>query len=196
MWEAISNVGDAALTLPVALICAVWALAVNRQMAFRWVLCLGTGMALVSATKILYAGCRIEASELEFRVISGHTMLSTAVWSVLLAMLFQSIGRSRWVGAAIGLLVGAITGIARVYDHAHTASEVIIAWLVGVLVVYAVLQWRWKFEPHPRSRSIAAVALFLVSSVAYGHRAPIQNMIDTRSPYICALVRSAISGIF
>jgi membrane-associated phospholipid phosphatase len=196
MWEAISNIGDAALTLPVALACAAWAFASNRRLAFRWMLCLAAGMALVGATKILYAGCGIEARQLDFRVISGHTMLSTSVWSVAFAMLFQSIGRNRWIGAAIGLLVGAITGVARVFDHAHTAPEVVIGWLTGALVVYVVLQWRWNAAWHLRSPKIAAAALLLVSSVAYGHRAPIQHVIDTRSPQICELVRSAVSGVF
>ena len=50
MWSEISNIGDAALTLPVALTCAVWLALSNWRLALRWVAPLALGMSVVGAT--------------------------------------------------------------------------------------------------------------------------------------------------
>jgi hypothetical protein len=69
MWNAVSNFGDAAVTLPLALACAIWIASSNRHAAACWPFLLSAGMAIVGATKILYAGCGIETSEIGFRVV-------------------------------------------------------------------------------------------------------------------------------
>jgi membrane-associated phospholipid phosphatase len=191
MWSAISNIGDAALTLPVALTCAVWLALCNRRLAWRWVALLAAGMILVGATKILYAGCDIRIPAFDFRMISGHTMLSTSVWTVTISVLWQAFRVEKLPGAVIGLIVGAVTGIARVFDHSHTIPEAIAGWMLGALVALAFLRVYDRMEKKPFSPRVAAISLLLVSGVAYGHRAPFQQMIDTQSPKLCAFVRSA-----
>ncbi|CAE6969357.1 hypothetical protein R70199_08056 [Paraburkholderia domus] len=79
MWNAISNLGDAALTVPAPITCTIWLKLLSREFASRWMLLLAAGMALVGVTKILYAGCRVAIPSIGFRVVSGHTTLSTAV---------------------------------------------------------------------------------------------------------------------
>jgi hypothetical protein len=66
MWHAFTNIGDAAVTLPVAIVCAGWIAMSNLRLAFRWGLVLSAGMALVGATKILYAGWGVSFPEVEF----------------------------------------------------------------------------------------------------------------------------------
>ncbi|MFM0405244.1 phosphatase PAP2 family protein [Paraburkholderia dipogonis] len=196
MWTAISNVGDAALTLPVALTCALWLRLSDKTLAVRWVVLLVAGMALVGMTKILYAGCGVEISAIGFRVISGHTTLSTAVWTVAIALLWRSTGGNARVGALAGLTVGVLTAFARVFDDAHTVPEVIAGWLLGALVAALFV--------HPLARSnvklfrpfAAAAGLLLVTTVAYGHHAPIQAMIDHYSPGICARAWASVSAFF
>ncbi|MFP3502920.1 phosphatase PAP2 family protein [Burkholderia sp. SIMBA_062] len=194
MWSEISNLGDAALTLPVALTCAVWLALSNRRLAVRWIVLLAAGMSLVGATKILYAGCGVEIPQFDFRVISGHTMLSTSVWTVALSMLWQAFRPGNAPGVAAGLAVGAVTAAARVFDHSHTIPEVVVGWLLGALVALVFL--RAYVRAHKRSFSprIAAVCLLLVSGIAYGHRAPFQQMIDTHSPQVCAFMRTSGDG--
>src|SRR5260370_4089515 len=134
MWHAFTNIGDAAVTLPVAIVCAGWIAMSNLRLAFRWGLVLSAGMALVGATKILYAGWGVSFPEIEFRVISGHTMLATSVWTVTIALLLRSWGLPATVGVVGGLIVGACTGLARVFDHSHSLSEVAIGSVVGAVV--------------------------------------------------------------
>ncbi|MBY4869347.1 MULTISPECIES: phosphatase PAP2 family protein [Burkholderia] len=194
MWSEISNIGDAALTLPVALTCAVWLALSNWRLAVRWVALLALGMSLVGATKILYAGCGIELPQFDFRVISGHTMLSTSVWTVALSMLWQAFRPGKLPGVAAGLAVGAVTAVARVFDHSHTIPEVIAGWLLGALVALVFLHAYGRALKRSFSPRIAAVCLLLVSGIAYGHRAPFQQMIDTHSPQLCAFVRASGDG--
>jgi hypothetical protein len=100
------------------------------------------------------------------------------------------------VGALVGLVIGVLTAFARVFDYAHTIPEVIAGWLLGALVAALFV--------HPLARSsvklfqplAAAAGLLLVTTVAYGHHAPIQAMIDHYSPGICARVWASASALF
>jgi membrane-associated phospholipid phosphatase len=194
MWSEISNIGDAALTLPVALTCAVWLALSNWRLAVRWIVLLAAGMSVVGATKILYAGCGVELPQFDFRVISGHTMLSTSVWTVALSMLWQAFRPGKVPGMAAGLAIGAVTAVARVFDHSHTTPEVVVGWLLGALVALVFLHAYDRVPRRSFSPRIAAVCLLLVSGIAYGHRAPFQQMIDTHSPQFCAFVRASGDG--
>ncbi|MGU7772819.1 phosphatase PAP2 family protein [Burkholderia sp. MR1-5-21] len=190
MWSEISNIGDAALTLPIAVTCAAWLALFDRRLAIRWIALLAAGMSVVGATKILYAGCGIGLPQFDFRVISGHTMLSTSVWTVAASMLWQAFRPGKRPGALIGLSVGAVTGIARVFDHSHTFPEVVAGWVLGASVALTFLRAYDRVEKKPFSPRVVAICLFLVSGIAYGHRAPFQQMIDTHSPQLCAFVRA------
>ena len=89
MWTVFTNIGDAAVTLPVAAVCACWIALFNVKLAFRWIVMLSAGIAIVGASKIFYAGWGISFPASHFRVISGHAMLSTCVWMVALALQLQ-----------------------------------------------------------------------------------------------------------
>ncbi|MGH8785137.1 MAG: phosphatase PAP2 family protein [Cupriavidus necator] len=194
MWNAISDVGDAALTLPVAISCAIWLGISAPGLAIRWILLLSAGIALTGISKVLYAGYGFEISSIGFRMISGHTTLSTAVWTVAIALLSRSMGGNAGIGAIAGLLVGLLTAVARVFDHAHTVPEVIAGWLLGAAVgaLFVRAFTRSKFRPfRPVS---AAAAILLVTTAAYGHHAPFQTMIEAHSRGLCARAFPAVSA--
>ncbi len=149
---------------------------------------LATGMSIVGATKILYAGCGIQIPSIGFRVISGHTMLAAAVWPMAcLLILHDGINVRPAPALMLGLALAATIAVARVLIDAHTVSEVIAGWVVGALVVARLLQ-RWKDAPilPPWLRPLAAGSVLLVSSIAYGRHAPIQAAIETYSPFLCS----------
>ncbi|GAB2921374.1 phosphatase PAP2 family protein [Paraburkholderia jirisanensis] len=186
LWRALSSVGDAALTLPIAAACAIWLWFSARHMAARWMLLLAAGMALVGATKILYAGCGVEISSIGFRMISGHTTLSTAVWTVAITLLCRCLGGNARVGVTIGLLVGALTAVARVFDDAHTVAEVVAGWLLGATVAVLFVRMFVRAQVPLFKPRFAAFGLLLIATFAYGHHAPIQDMIEAYSPGVCA----------
>ncbi|MBR8221577.1 phosphatase PAP2 family protein [Burkholderia ambifaria] len=188
MWTAVSDLGDAALTLPLAVMCIVWLTrsTAGRHLATSWALMLAAGMALVGATKMLYAGCGIQIRAIDFRVISGHTMLASAVWPMacVLALGCGVQLRAR-TSLSLGLALGALIGVARVFDDAHTPSEVVIGWLVGSAVALAFVWRHGAPRVDARYRALVAGSLLAVSAVAYGRHAPIQGAIEMYSPFLC-----------
>ncbi|MCR4469391.1 phosphatase PAP2 family protein [Burkholderia sp. SCN-KJ] len=189
MWLAIGNLGDAALTLPLAAICFVW---LTRSMygwriALSWVVLLAVAMLAVGLTKVLYAGCGLQIRSMNFRMISGHTMLAATVWPMACLLMLHD-GWDVRPGPALlpGLVLAATIGVARVRDDAHSASEVIAGWMLGTLVTVVLLK-RWTDAPilPPALRPLAVVSTLAVSALAYGYHAPIQAAIEMYSPLVC-----------
>jgi membrane-associated phospholipid phosphatase len=188
-WSLISDLGDAALTLPLAIAMAVWFYTARARLGLSWLLCLAAGALLVGLTKILYAGCGIQIRAIDFRVISGHTMLASAVWTTVGASLGRAISRrGGWRGAlatAFGLALAAAIGLARVEDGAHSSTEVIVGWVLGVAVAATFLRVLQRAAQLPRRPFVAGCFFLLVSALAYGHHAPFQAMIEEYSPWLC-----------
>ncbi|WP_322026944.1 phosphatase PAP2 family protein [Burkholderia sp. BCC1977] len=194
MWTAVSDLGDAAMTLPLAVACIAWLTrsTAGRHHAASWALMLAAGMALVGATKLLYAGCGIQIRAIDFRVISGHTMLASAVWPMTCVLALgggvqprASTSLSLSLSLGLGLGIGALIGVARVFDDAHTPSEVVAGWLVGSAVALAFVWRHGAPRVDARYRALVAGSLLAVSAVAYGRHAPIQAAIEMYSPFLC-----------
>jgi hypothetical protein len=195
LWNIFASVGDAAFTLPIALVCAIWLWFSARRQAAHWILLLVIGMALVGATKILYAGCGIEIPSLHFRVISGHTALSTVVWTVAVTLLWRCAGGRARIGVMIGLMIGAATAVARVFDDAHSVAEVAAGWVLGgALAILFVRNFVHSGVQLVKPR-FAALGLLLVASVAYGRHAPIQELIEAYSPGVCARLFPGLADV-
>jgi hypothetical protein len=184
MWTVFTNIGDAAMTLPVAAICVGWIGYFDVRLALRLIGALAAGVAIVGATKILYAGWGIWVPAFDFRVISGHAMLSTSVWMVALALQLKWWRQSPIPGVIAGMAIGACTGISRLVDHSHSLPEVIAGWLLGVLVAAFFLRTAVNVEFERFKPVWSTISLLLVSTLAYGHKAPLQYLIETRSPEI------------
>ncbi|MDW9234143.1 PAP2 superfamily protein [Burkholderia cepacia] len=192
MWTAVSDLGDAAMTLPLAVVCIAWLTrsTAGRRHAASWALMLAAGMALVGATKMLYAGCGIQIRPIHFRVISGHTMLASAVWPMVCVLALSGgvqprASSPRSLPLGVGLALGALIGAARVFDDAHTPSEVVAGWLVGSAVALAFMWRHGTPRVDARYRALVAGSLLAVSAAVYGRHAPIQAAIELYSPFLC-----------
>jgi membrane-associated phospholipid phosphatase len=182
----LSNLGDAAFLLPLALVCALWLRTVDVRLALRWAVLLAIGMGLVGLSKILYAGCGVEIAAIQLRMISGHTMLAASIYTVAGGLLFGGFGGS-WhrLGAAGGLALAAAIGASRILQDAHTPAEVVAGWVLGA-VIAALFLTRVFEEPRKMPRAlVAGCGLLVVSSIAYGHHAPFQRMIEHYSSWLC-----------
>lgn len=184
MWNIFTKIGDAAVTLPVAAAYAGWIALVAPRLAGRWIATLAAGMAIVGATKVLYAGWGMSLAAFEFRVISGHTMLSTSIWMVVLALQLKWWRMPPILGVMAGLVIGFMTGVSRVMDLSHSWSEVVVGWVLGVAVAASFLS-RALGTTFERPRPMwSAASLIAIAAMAYGHTAPIQDLIDAHSPAI------------
>lgn len=185
LWT-LSNIGDAAFLLPLALGCAIWLRSVDVRLAIRWAVLLAVGMGLVGLSKILYAGCGLEFSAIQLRMISGHTMLAASIYTVAGGLLFGGFGGGWYrLGALGGLALAAAIGASRIMQDAHTPAEVVAGWVLGAIIA-ALLLARVFDKPRKMPRAVVAgVGLLAVSSIAYGHHAPFQRMIEHYSWWLC-----------
>ncbi|BBU28209.1 hypothetical protein BTHE68_19430 [Burkholderia sp. THE68] len=185
LW-ILSNLGDAAFLLPLALVCALWLRSVDLRLALRWAVLLAIGMGFVGLSKILYAGCGVEITAIQLRMISGHTMLAASIYTVAGGLLFGGFGGGWYrLGAAGGLALAAAIGASRIMQDAHAPAEVVAGWVLGAAIAGLFLA-RVFDQPRKMPRALAAgVGLLAVSSIAYGHHAPFQRMIEHYSGWLC-----------
>jgi len=174
LWYSITNLGGAGLALPLAFAIALWLVAgYSPRMAASWLLLLGTAVALVTVTKIAFLGWGVGIREVDFTGVSGHAMLSTAVYPVaLFLMLHGARSPVRVAGVLAGLAVGLAVGFSRVVLDAHSPSEAVTGCIVGALTALAFVRYWWD-EPTTRlSAATLTVSLVALTFALHGVRVP------------------------
>ena len=82
-WGFITDFGDSAVTVPIALAVVAWLLASHAwRGAASWSLLFGAGAFSVFCTKVAYAGWDIGVPQIDFTGVSGHAFTSTSVFTV------------------------------------------------------------------------------------------------------------------
>jgi hypothetical protein len=122
MWTAIGNLGDAALTLPLAAVCFAWLTRslYGWRIALSWATLLAAAMLLVGVTKILHAGCGVQIRAVHFRAISGHALLAAAVWPMACLLMLHDGWNTRTLRALLpGLALAATIAVARARDDTY-----------------------------------------------------------------------------
>jgi len=133
---AFTKLADTVVMLPAAMLCLLW-LSMERAWRFAvlWCLLLGTGLLLVTATKIAFIGWGIGIPELDFTGISGHAMRAMAIMPVMLFLMFQNARASaRWLAVIAGITFGLAIGVSRLMLNVHSVSEVIAGCALGAAI--------------------------------------------------------------
>jgi len=189
-WRLLSAFGDPYLTLPLAGIIMVWlATTGRRRIAVAWTTFFCIAALIVGVTKFAYAGWGLEISPLHFTVISGHTMLSSAVYPLAFYLCAHSAGErtARWAARG-GLGFAVLIGVSRVMVGAHSTSEVVVGLLLGS-VVSTVLVRALDRNGHTLASSLRFVSACAITTFAcYGHAAPIQAWIVDTAPRLSHLL--------
>ena len=141
-WHALTRIGEAQILLPAALLTAGKLLrhATTRGLAWSWMAMLAVTVIATTASKVAFIGWGLGVPQWNFTGVSGHTMLSTAIYPLLFGAL--TLGRShrvRVVALLFGTVLAVLVGISRVKVGAHTSSEVIAGWVLGGSVNLAAL---------------------------------------------------------
>jgi membrane-associated phospholipid phosphatase len=181
IWTAFSNIGDGAVTLPVALVCAVGLARTDVRLAWRWALTLGCGLVVVGASKVFYYAWGMSLPLPDFRVISGHTMLSTAVWVVAFALQLKWWRMPVFPGIVAGLVLGMMTGLSRIHGQDHSVSEVIVGWVIGAVAACVFLRAALRVDYRQFRSTWFTICLLVVSTLTYGHEAPFQSLFEQKS---------------
>jgi len=179
IWYSITSLGSAGLTLPLAIAIALWlALGYSWRMAAGWLLLLGAAIGVVTVTKLAFLGWGVGVRELDFTGVSGHAMLSTAVYPVaLFLMLLPARPALRLVGVLIGLAAGIAVGLSRVVLDAHSPSEAITGCIVGALTALMFVRWSWDAEPGRLSAVPVTVSLVMLFVGSHGVHVPTQRWV-------------------
>jgi hypothetical protein len=99
------------------------------------------------------------SAETSFGVPSGHSMTAAAVWGVLAAWAPQ-----KWIKAlAVGMIF--FIGFSRVYLGMHFPHDVLIGWLIGLGILWAILRGEQALKPwlERRHPAVAILAAFGIS---------------------------------
>jgi hypothetical protein len=179
LWIAITRFGGAGLTLPLAIAIALWlALGYTWRLAATWLGLLGVAIGVVALSKIAFLGWGVGVRELDFTGVSGHAMLSTAVYPVAL---FLMLLRTRWpvraTGVALGLAAGVAVGLSRVVLDAHSPSEAVAGCVVGAFAAVVFVWWSWDAKPEQLHVVPIAVSLLMLTVALHDVRVPTQRWI-------------------
>jgi membrane-associated phospholipid phosphatase len=179
LWYSITSLGGAGLTLPLAIAIALWlALGYSWRMAAGWLLLLGAAIGVVTVTKLAFLGWGVGVRELDFTGLSGHAVLSTAVYPVaLFLMLLPARPGIRLVGVLLGLAAGVAVGLSRVVLDAHSPSEAITGCIVGAVTALMFVRWSWDAEPGRLSAVPVAVSLLMLTVGLHGVHLPTQRWV-------------------
>jgi membrane-associated phospholipid phosphatase len=140
-WHTLSRLAEMGILMPLALLVA-WRMVRDpnsRILALRWMLALALASVLTTTSKVAFIGWGIGSAALNFTGVSGHTMVATAVYPVLLSVLLPA-GVSGRLGIGLGTTLALLIGGSRVELGAHSWSEVIAGWLLGGVVTWEALR--------------------------------------------------------
>ncbi|MBC8750784.1 MULTISPECIES: phosphatase PAP2 family protein [Paraburkholderia] len=179
LWYSITSLGGAGLTLPLAFAIAMWlAVGYSWRLSACWLALLGTAIGVVTVTKLAFLGWGVGVRELDFTGVSGHSMLSTAVYPVTLFLMLLPTRRAiRLLGVLAGLAAGLTVGLSRVVLSAHSPSEAVTGCLVGALAALMFVRIAWNAEPGRLSALPVAVSMMVLAILMHGVHVPTQRWV-------------------
>lgn len=207
MWQSISMAGSMGVLGPAGLALAVWLAGAGAwRQAYWWCALFAGGMALVVLSKIVFIGWGVGWPSVGFAGFSGHAMRAGAVLPVACFLICRNASAPvRQAGVLAGVACAALVGMSRVIVHAHTPSEALGGFWLGVALALAFIWYAKsaqrmvlnpvlvtltmcllaltpKAQPIPTERIVTRVALYLS-----GHERPF-----TRHDWIVAERRKSL----
>ncbi len=175
-WFQVIRLGGAAQALALAgFITVCLACAGYRGRAFRWVVSLGVGASLVLAGKLAFVFYGWFLPSVGLYNISGHAMLTAAVYPVMFMLLGSIVGdRAAKYGIVAGLLVALLMGIVLVAGLYHTFAETLIGAAIGLGVAWINVRPLVCLRDHRVSVLLAALLTTLALFELPGMLGPVK----------------------
>jgi membrane-associated phospholipid phosphatase len=133
----VTDLGDSAVTLPLALLVLVVLLvARERRIALRWLLMVAGCGAAIGALKLVFGACTLRLGFLDIVSPSGHTAMSTGIYGSLALLIGPPLRpTARHVTAAAAAVLIVAIAVSRVLLHVHDTPEIILGLAVGLAAV-------------------------------------------------------------
>jgi membrane-associated phospholipid phosphatase len=163
LWKAlyaVTDLGDSAVLLPLAVAVLCWLALRSSRLAAWWALAVALDVGLTAIAKIYFFGCPPVP---DMRSPSGHTALSVLVYGAL-AMVAALSGEAPTRMAAVAAGAGLIMTIAvsRLLLSIHSLPEVVFGFGIGALSL-ALFAATYVRSPQAKVWPILIVAGLLVS---------------------------------
>jgi membrane-associated phospholipid phosphatase len=170
-WYVTSSLGGASVTLPLTLAIALWlAVGYSSRLALGWVALIASAASVVIVTKLAFLGWGIGVRDWDFTGLSGHGMMSTAIYPVaFFLILLPTQPAARIAGIAVGFGVGMVISFSRVVVEAHSPSEAIAGCLMGAVTAILFIRMAWHTAQSRSGLSMLPVMMSLVVLVAAFH---------------------------
>jgi membrane-associated phospholipid phosphatase len=180
---ALTEFGDAAVTLPLAAAICLWLVLSGAGRAAGWwavsiVLCGG----VTAVSKVFFWGCP-PISDLHSP--SGHTSLSTLVYgATTLIAAFEGGDRRRPVAIAAGFGLVLAIGVSRLLLDAHSVPEVLLGWLIGGAAL-ALFGWEYRRCRPPDARlAPLLVGIAVLASLMHGQQLHAEELLHRITGYL------------
>jgi membrane-associated phospholipid phosphatase len=139
IWVFITDCGDSAVTLPLALLVAIFLfVAGERRLGKIWIATISGCAVAIGALKLVFGVCGGAIAGGHIVSPSGHTAMSAVVYGSL-ALLAGSRLRAAQRSIVFAATAAGLIGIAlsRVLLHEHNLPEIIVGGVVGAIAVAA-----------------------------------------------------------
>jgi membrane-associated phospholipid phosphatase len=144
LWHVLTRLGEAEILLPAAVLTAMalFFRPGTRKLAICWMLLLGAGAAITTASKVAFIGWGLGWAAINFTGISGHALFASAIYPVLTVACGSGASprRRQWM-LALGCGLALLVAVSRVVVGAHSVSEVLAGLLLGGAVGAATLAY-------------------------------------------------------
>lgn len=175
LWNHYLYFGESRVALPlVAWVAVCFVVAGQGWRALRWAVSFGVGGALLMAAKFAFSYAGWSLPTIGVYSVSGHAMLTAAVYPVLLMLLGSVLGRQMaWLGLATGVGLALFMPVVLVTDFHHTIGESLVGLGVGFAVAGVTL-WRW--QPVGFLHVGATVALLVPVALLFDPRDAVEDL--------------------
>lgn len=179
LWTLITYFGDAGLMIPTALVICAWLYLVqSRAAAALWLALFAGAGLIVAATKIAFLGFGLGIHRVEFTGISGHAMMSMAVFPVAFLLLGgPATSNRRLLLFSLGGAVALLVAISRVAIDVHSPSEVASGAALGAGVAWLFVVTTKPLADRIRRLPILSLGFIAIVLAGYGRPAPSHDLV-------------------
>ena len=185
-WRFLTSFGDAATLIPCLVVTMLGLVSRrdSRKMAFHWFgLVVGTGL-IVALSKLVYLVWGVGIPGLNFIGLSGHSAMAAVTWPTLLSLLAGARRSWRIAAATLGVALALAICFSRWELGAHSSSEAVAGFMVGVSGAIVFLRCCGDAWRLPRESRWIIPVLFAAMFVMHGVRFPSQLILRSVAQYL------------
>jgi len=181
---AITNLGDAAVLMPISAVILAWLLAMRSVAAAVW--WIGTVLLCASATALLktyFIACPVGG---ELTTPSGHTSLSALVYGSL-GVFVAAECQLRWQRFIIAFFVAALitaVAISRLVLDMHSPLEIGIGLIVGLVTLMIFARMHTRHGPVHGALAPLLSGVALIILLLHGHELRAEQLFRELGRYL------------